>query len=156
MTQMSPAFVAAAAVCITTLVTAGSTAQAQSSDRQASCAVEAEAAFESLRREYGDVLQSLNVPFHISANDYQAHYSGKIGRCLLLVRKAASVLYVSSDMAYLIDAGTRQMYALYIDMDGKMDTCALIPTIRDTRTCKDRHEFDAFVAAYMENKRERQ
>jgi len=152
MTQLGSAFVAAAAVFITSTMTACSAAQAQSSDRQARCAVEAEAAFENLKREYGNVLQSLNVPFHITANDYQAHYSGKIGRCLLLVRKAASVLYASSDMAYLIDAGSRQMCALYIDIDGKIDTCALIPRIADTRICKGRDEFEAFVAAYMEKK----
>jgi hypothetical protein len=41
------------------------------------------------------------------------------------------------------------MYALYIDMDARMDTCSLIPSIAETTTCKDRGEFDAFVAGYM-------
>jgi hypothetical protein len=49
----------------------------------------------------------------------------------------------------LIAAADRRMYALYVDTDGKMQTCALIPSIAETTTCKDRGEFDAFVADYM-------
>jgi len=129
--------------------TVGSLAEAQSLDLQTTCAVEADAAFQELRRESRAVLERLDVPFDITALNYQAHYSGKVDRCLLLVRKTLSVMRASSGTWYLIDAGNRQMYALYVDMDGKMESCTLIPSIRDMRTCKDRNEFDAFVAAYM-------
>ena len=81
--------------------------------------------------------------------DYRAHYSRKVDGCLLLVRKTLAILRASSGTSYLIAADDRRMYALYIDMEGRMETCALIPSLAETTTCKDRGEFDAFVARYM-------
>ena len=95
------------------------------------------------------MLERLQVPFDITAFDYRAYYSGKVARCLLLVRKTLSILRASSDTFYLIAAADRRMYALYIDMDGRMETWTLIPSLAKTTTCKDRGEFDAFVAGYM-------
>ena len=97
----------------------------------------------------GDVLERLQVPFDLSAFDYRAHYSSKADRCLLLVRKTLAILRASSGTAYLIAADDRRMYALYIDTDGRMETCTMIPSLAETTTCKDRGEFDAFVAGYM-------
>ena len=149
MTLTASTFLAAAAACAITAHTAGSRAGAQSLDLQATCAARADVAFQELGRESKAVLESLNAPFDITALDYQAHYSSKVDRCLLLVRKTLSVMRASTGTSYLIDAGSRQMYALYVDMNGKMESCSLIPSIQDMRSCKDRNEFDAFVAVYM-------
>jgi len=149
MTRTASRFLAAAAACVITADTIGLRAGAQSLDLQTTCAARADAAFQELGRESKAVLESLNAPFDITALNYQAHYSSKVARCLLLVRKTLSVMRASSGTSYLIDAGDRRMYALYVDMDGKMESCTLIPSIQDMRTCKDRNEFDAFVAVYM-------
>lgn len=137
------------ALVIGAATVAGSPAHAQSPDPQVRCAAEAKTAFEQLGREYEDVLGSLNVPFRITANDYEAHYSGKVEKCLFLVRKTASVLYSTSRMSYLLDAANRNMYALYVFTDGKLQSCKLIPSTQEIKTCKDLDEFDAFVADYM-------
>jgi hypothetical protein len=140
---------AIAAVCLITAGTVGSMAREQSLDPQAACVAEAKAAFSELGRESRAALERLQVPFDFTAFDYQAHYSGKADRCLLLVRKALSIMRASSGTTYLIAAADRRMYALYSDTDGKMETCSLIPSIAETTTCKDRGEFDAFVAGYI-------
>ena len=124
--------------------------RAQSADVQAMCAAQAQASFQQLGREYTNVLESLTIPFRIVSTDYRAHYSGKVDRCLFLLHKTVVVMHELSDISYLIDADNRQMYALYVDRDGKMESCQLIPSIAETTDCKDRGEFDAFVALYME------
>jgi hypothetical protein len=124
--------------------------RAQSTDGQTVCTARALSTFQDLGREYRAVLERLNVPFEIKSSDYQAFYSSKIDRCLLTVRKTTSIMRESSDMSYLIDADTRQMYAVYIETDGKMESCSLIPSAQATSTCNDRAEFDAFIREYME------
>jgi hypothetical protein len=130
-------------------VAATSPVRAQSPDPQVSCAAEAKIAFDALARESEDVLGSINVPFRITANDYEAHYSDKVEKCLFLVRKTASVLHSTSRMSYLLDAANRNMYALYVFTDGKLQVCKLMPSVAETSACKDLDEFDAFVADYM-------
>jgi hypothetical protein len=152
-TRIASLFLAAAAVV--TAITVSSMVRRQSSDLEAMCDPEAEASFQQLRREYTTVMESPNVPFDVTSNNYQAHYSSEIDRCLLLVRKTTSIMRASSDTSYLIDANTRRLYALYIDMNGKIESCSLIPSVWKTKTCKNRDEFNAFVALYMGNKRER-
>lgn len=149
MTRIGSTLLAAAAACIIVGDNFAATARAQSSDPQATCAAQADAAFTELGRESRAVLERLDVPFDITALDYQAHYSSKAGRCLLLVRKNLSVMHASSGTSYLIAAADRRMYALYVDTDGRMESCTLIPSIAEMRACKDRTEFDAFVAGYM-------
>lgn len=139
------------AVLATIAVTASSMVAAQPSDQQAECAAQAEVAFDELTREYTDVLESLTIPYNISYNNYRAHYSSKVSRCLFLVRKTVSLMGNSSDISYLLDASNRNMYALYVDTDGKMESCSLMRNIRQTKACKGRDEFDAFVAQYMEH-----
>lgn len=138
------------ALVIGVIVAFASPVCAQSPDRQANCAAQAKIAFDDLTHEYRDVLESLNIPFAIMANGYEAHYSGKVERCLFLVRKVASVLERTSYISYLLDVANRNMYALYVSTDGKMESCALIPSVPETKACKDRDEFDAFVAKYMQ------
>lgn len=149
MTGTASRFLAAAAFCLVAAGAVGAPPPEQAADPQPACAAQAEAAFAELGRESRDVLERLQVPFDLTAFDYHAHYSRKADRCLLLVRKRLSILRASSGMSYLIAAGDRRMYALYIDMDGRMDTCTLIPSLAQTTTCKDRGEFDTFVAGYM-------
>jgi hypothetical protein len=149
MTRSASTLLAAAAVCLIAAGTVTSMAREQPPDPQAACAAQAEAAFAELGRESRDVLERLQVPFDLTAFDYRAHYSSKADRCLLLVRKTLAFLRASSGMSYLIAAEDRRMYALYIDTDGKMETCTLIPSIAETTSCEDRGEFDAFVAGYM-------
>ena len=130
--------------------TSSSMVRAQSTDWEAVCAARALSTFQDLGREYRAVLERLNVPFEIKSSNYQAFYSSKIDRCLLTVRKTTSIMRESSDMAYLIDADTRRMYAVYIETDGKIESCNLIPSVQATITCKDRAEFDAYVGVFME------
>jgi len=125
------------------------TAHAQAAVSEAGCATEAEKTFQDLGREYAAVLERQNQPYEVVSNDYQSHYSAEARECLLVVHKTTSLLRELSSIFYLIDA-KRQMYALYIDVNGKMETCSLLPSVQEARTCKDRSEFDAFVAAYME------
>ena len=102
--------------------TSSSMVRAQSTDWEAVCAARALSTFQDLGREYRAVLEMLNVPFEIKSSNYQAFYSSKIDRCLLTVRKTTSIMRELSDMAYLIDADTRRMYAVYIETDGKIES----------------------------------
>jgi hypothetical protein len=142
-------FTTGGVVAISAIIALGSPARAESSDRQPSCAAEARIAFAELTREYVNVLESLAVPFEIRSNGYEAHYSRKVDRCLFLVRKTASVLGHTSQISYLLAADNRDMYALYVDTDGKKESCTLIPSVEQTRACQDEGEFEAFVAQYM-------
>ncbi len=69
--------------------------------------------------------------------------------CLLLVHKTASINREISDTTYLIDAFSRTMYALYLETNGNMASCLLIPTIKETKPCKNRREFEDFVGNYL-------
>jgi hypothetical protein len=142
-------FTTASIVAISAAIACGSPVRAESQDWQPSCAAQARIAFEELTREYVNVLESLAVPFEIKSNDYEAHYSRKVNRCLFLVRKTATVLGRTSQISYLLAADNRDMYALYVDTDGKKESCALIPSIAQSRACEDESEFEAFVAQYM-------
>jgi hypothetical protein len=138
-----------AALVIGAVTVFASPERPQAQEPQARCAAAAKVAFDELAREYEDVLGSLNLPFRITANEYEAHYSSKIQRCLFLVRKTASVMYSTSRMSYLLDAANRNMYALYVFTDGKLQACKLIPSVQETKACNSLDEFDAFVADYM-------
>jgi hypothetical protein len=140
-----------ASLAINIVVASISAAAAQTPDLQTKCAVQAEVAFEQLTREYTDGLESLRIPFDISRNDYRAHYSNKLSRCLFLIRKTVRVMRSASDISYLLDTENRNMYALYVDTDGKMESCALMQTIQNTKACKERKEFDTFVEEYMKD-----
>jgi len=137
------------AVGVISIVIVDQTAQTQAADSETRCVTDAEKTFQDLGREYAAVLERLNQPYEIVSNDYQSHYSAKARECLLVVYKTTSLMRELYSVFYLIDA-KRQMYALYIDVDGKMESCSLLPSVQEARTCKDRTEFDAFVAIYME------
>lgn len=116
---------------------------------RATCEAQAKSSFQDLTREYASVLESVNVPFEIIANDYQAAYSDKLKSCLLLIRKRTSIRREISDTSYLIDALSRDMYALYVEASGKVVSCMLISSTKETKSCKSQREFDDFVLSYV-------
>jgi hypothetical protein len=118
-------------------------------NERATCETRAKSAFQDLTREYASVLESVNVPFEIISNDYQAAYSDKLKSCLLLIRKRTSIKQEVSDTSYLIDAVSRSMYALYVEANGKMVSCMLISSTTETKSCKSQREFDDFVLSYV-------
>jgi len=123
-------------------------ARSEPANERARCETQAGSSFQELTREHVSVLESLNLPFEIISNQYQAAYSEKLSSCLLLIRKRMSIRREISDTSYLIDATSRNMYALYA-VDGGAVSCMLIPSIKETKACKSRREFDDFVGKYL-------
>ena len=123
---------------------------AQSDDLQETCAKQANTTFQELGREYAAALESMNVKFEIVSSDHLSHYSRKLNRCLLLIRKSTSLMQELSNTAYLLDANDRKMFALYIETGGSVTACTLTPTVRQSVSCKSREEFETFVAKYLE------
>jgi hypothetical protein len=131
------------------LVAFSGIARADPTRERANCEKQAKSAFEDLTQEYISVLHNVKARFDITANDYQSAFSAKVNSCLLLVHKTASINGEVSDTSYLIDAFSRTMYALYLETNGSMASCLLIPTIKETRACKNRREFEDFVGLYL-------
>jgi hypothetical protein len=123
--------------------------RADATHERAGCEAQAKRSFDDLTHEYVSVLENVKVRFEIMANDYQAAFSEKLESCLLLIHKRTSINREISDTAYLIDASSRTMYALYVETNGNLATCLLIPSIRETKPCKSRTEFDDFVGLYL-------
>jgi hypothetical protein len=142
-TLLALAFAAMASVAF------GGIARADPTHERANCERQAKSSFQDLMQEYVSVLLNVKVRFEIIANDYRAGFSEKANSCLLLVHKKASINREISDTSYLIDAASRTMYALYVETDGSMTSCLLIPTVKDTKPCKNRREFEDFVGNYL-------
>jgi hypothetical protein len=68
---------------------------------------------------------------------------------LLLIRKRTSIRREISDTSYLIDALSRDMYALYVEANGKVVSCMLISSTKERKSCKSQREFDDFVLSYV-------
>lgn len=130
-------------------VASGGIARADPTHERASCETQAKNSFQDLTHEYVSVLENVGVRFEIVANDYRAAFSDKVNSCLLLVHKTASINREISDTTYLIDAFSRTMYALYLETNGNMASCLLISTIKETKPCKNRREFEDFVGNYL-------
>ena len=124
-------------------------ARADPTHERASCETQAKSSFQDLTHEYVSVLENVKVRFEIIANDYQAAFSEKLNTCLLLIHKRTSINREVSDTSYLIEAVSRTMYALYVETNGSVATCLLIPSIKETKPCKGRSEFDDFVGNYL-------
>jgi hypothetical protein len=139
----------ACALAAIALMALSGIARAEPTHERANCEKQAKSSFEELTQEYVSVLENVKVRFEITANDYQAAFSDKVNSCLLLVHKTASINREISDTSYLIDAVSRTMYALYLETSGSMASCLLIPTIKETKPCKSRREFDDFVGLYL-------
>ncbi len=127
----------------------GGIARAGPTQERASCETQAKSSFQDLTQEYLSVLLNVQVRFEIIANDYQAAFSDKVNSCLLLVHKTASINREISDTSYLIDAASRTMYALYVETNGNVASCLLIPSINESKPCKNRREFEDFVGYYL-------
>ena len=127
-------------------------ANAQSPDPQQKCSTEAKTAFEELRREYDAELRGLQLTVDVGLNDYRHYYNSKLKRCLLLVNKNTTMVDELSHTSYLIDTDQR-MYAVYMETNGRVQSCTLIQSVRQTTACKSRDEFDAFVSQYMEKQK---
>ncbi len=124
-------------------------AHAGPTQERAGCEAEAKASFQDLMHEYVSVLQNVKARFEITQSDYRAAFSDKVNSCLLLVFKKTSINGENSDTSYLIDAASRTMYALYVETDGAMASCLLIPSVQETKPCKNRREFEDFVGNYL-------
>jgi hypothetical protein len=97
---------------------------------------------------------------------YQSHYNTKLNRCLMLTTDLHALQDDNVEVVTLVDANERRKYATYQEMQsheavakdlqtgtktsGKVLSCKLAPSIRHETTCKNREEFEAFVAKYME------
>jgi hypothetical protein len=96
--------------------------------------------------------QSLDQQERLNAHDrmhadYQSHYNTKLGKCLMLVK----VLDERLTHAFVIDANERREYAWFsAKIRGGVLSCDLMPSLRETRNCNSREEFDAFITSYME------
>jgi len=126
-------------------------AYAQPLDLQATCAAQARKAFHEFEREW----KTDPKAFKPLSTDYQSHYNTKLKKCLMLITMMGNQ---SQTSVYLSDAYERRIYASYLWFSHEIkeywevspSTCELIPSLRQKKTCKDREEFDAFVANYME------
>jgi hypothetical protein len=127
----------------------GGPAHAGPTRERAGCETQAKISFQDLMHEYVSVLQNVKARFEITQSDYRAAFSNKVNSCLLLVYKKTSINGENSDTSYLIDAASRTMYALYVETDGAMASCLLIPSIAETKPCKNRREFEDFVGNYL-------
>jgi hypothetical protein len=157
------AFALAAIACSATVV------RSQSLDLQEKCASQARKAFQALEDEENEDPSSkgwqvLGEQQHSST--YQSHYNTKLNRCLMLTTDLHALQDDNVEVVTLVDANERRRYATYQEMrsheavrkdlqtgtktSGKVFNCKLTPSIRQETTCKNREEFDAFVAKYME------
>lgn len=139
----------ACALSAIALIAFGGIAHPGPTHERASCETQAKNSFQDLTQEYVSVLLNVNVRFEIISNGYQAAFSNKVNSCLLLVHKRASINRQISDTSYLIDAASRTMYALYVETNGNVASCLLIPTVKETKPCKNRREFEDFVGNYL-------
>jgi hypothetical protein len=139
----------ACAVTVIALLGFCGIADAGPTQERASCETQAKSSFQHLTQEYVSVLENVKVRFEIISNDYQAAFSDKLSSCLLLIRKRMSINRDISDTTYLIDAFSRTMYALYVETNGTVASCLLIPSIKETKPCRNRIEFDDFVSSYL-------
>jgi len=135
-------------------------AYAQSLELQERCAADASAAFQQFQAE-NDAKYNRSTLIQQAVANFQSHYNLNLNRCLLLINRA-SVLPLTSNLSnqlrqsVLVDANERRYYATYIETQlavetrPKVEKCELRPTMRFKTVCSKRDEFDAFVAAYLE------
>jgi len=55
----------------------------------------------------------------------------------------------TSKTSYLLEIN-RRIYATYMETERKVQSCTLVPSVRQIMLCKGRNEFDVFVSQYME------
>jgi hypothetical protein len=112
--------------------------QAQSLDQQERGAEQAPRAFQ------------LYVGSNRFSTGHQSHYNTKLGKCLMLVSWMERIDNGILSTTHLGDANEGRGYAYFRDHNGVMSWCTLTPSLRVTRFCHSREEFDDFIASYME------
>jgi len=138
----------------------GAIARAQSLEVQELCASQARKAFQEFESQHSAEYRASTL-MQRGASDYQSHYNTKLDRCLMLIHRKSFVPLAASlsdqqRQSILIDANERRTYAVYIETqlaaepNPKLDKCELVPGMRLKTVCRTRDEFDAFVAAYIE------
>ena len=138
------------------LVVANGVAQAQTASlqEQGLCAKQARVAFQDWKGDATDQKLGTKTVFQ----DYQNHFSPKFNRCFILIDYMYQMGPEHVTSATLMDAFERRIYATYswsTEKDKKFwevapTICELMPTSQQTKHCSSKDEFDAFVAAYME------
>lgn len=136
----------------------GSIARAQSPDQQEQCAQLAKRVYAEFGVENAAETQKTGSKKVRILGDYQSHFNVKLGKCLMLIetRDMLDSQFIIS--AYVVDVNERRQYATYAWMsrEGKKYwevppmACSLALSLRETRICKTRDEFDEFLAPYME------
>jgi len=128
-------------------------ARSQTPDDQERCAAQARKAFQ----EWENI--SKKVPLVETLSSYESHYNTKISKCLIVISGMSTLASGKGSVTTsvtLMDAYERYVYANYIGISSPTKKevppldCELIPTFPKKKICANRHEFDAFVAGYME------
>jgi len=134
-------------------------ALSQTPDDQERCAAQARKAFQEWENVSEDVSKKVPLVETLSS-DYESHYNTKIRKCLIVISGmstlATGVGSVITSVTLMDAAYEHYVYAYYIGISSPTKKevppldCELIPTFPKKKICANRHEFDAFVAGYME------
>lgn len=84
------------------------------------------------------------------AADYHGYYSGRLQRCLMLVEESASSKRGLERVSFVVDITEQREYAYYLADNNEVVICELKPAINHEIFCKNRDEFNVFVAARMD------
>jgi hypothetical protein len=125
------------------LLTSG--ASAQSLEQQALCAKQAKIALQ----EYEDDNRKLSPNLN-QHSEYQSHYNTKLDKCLINIQTMIFGDNNITTSVLLMDAFEQRVYASYVWASPQVNSCDLILSSQDQRTCSSKEDFDAFVAKYME------
>ncbi len=82
--------------------------------------------------------------------DYHGYYSGRLHHCLMLVEESASSKRGLERVSFVVDITEQREYAYYLADNNAVVICELKPAFNHEIFCKNRDEFDDFVAAYMD------
>ncbi len=148
---MRSRFAALAVVLLASPIPAGS----QTPDDQERCAAQARKAFQ----EWENLSKKASLVETLSS-DYEIHYNTKIRKCLIVISGMSTLASgtgsVITSVALMDAAYEHYVYAYYIGISSPTKKevppldCELIPTSPEKKICANRHQFDAFVAGYME------
>ncbi len=133
-------------------------ARLQTPDDQERCAAQARKAFQEWENVSKNVSKKVPLVETLSS-DYESHYNTKIRKCLIVISGMSTLASGKGSVTTsvtLMDAYERYIYANYIGISSPTKKevppldCELIPTSPEKKICANRHQFDAFVAGYME------
>lgn len=141
-------------VVVGTLILCGSFAfPAQSQSLEATCAAQAKRAFQGYSTD-----KELAAKLGMTG---RSHYNTNINRCFILTDNTYFDGRYLRNHINLWDATKLQNYASWFSQTETPEylveivTCELTRNLKDKITCTTREEFDAFIAEYMEEQRDR-